>query len=319
MAEANRTNDPIRLFKNPFLEALTHFTPTGVILLWGSVVVVSLAIALMVQTIPAKQVAIAWLGGVLLWTLLEYLLHRFLLHADFKSKAMQHFQYMGHGIHHDQPMMRTRLVMPPLGAIPTAGTILLLLWITLTLLDSSMWTAAIYSGIISGYITYDMLHFAYHFSQSRNKVFMALRKHHMRHHGIDKKARYGVSSPSGITSSEHSRKQKLHQQRNSTRRVPVCVRGFADARDVRSFSKPRRHKNTTSPLKRGMFLSTIPCTALVSPTVLMHFRSVAEGTLDRADHFVVLGLVPTVKPRYDLAVPVEQELVEVPRDLAGKR
>lgn len=195
MSDTKPDIEPIRLFKSPVLEALTHFTPTGVILLWGSVVLISLVVALVYLAMPLKLVALGWLGGVLLWTLLEYIIHRFLLHADFKTKVMQHFQYMGHGIHHEQPMMKTRLVMPPLGAIPTAGTILLLLWVVLYFSGAGQWTAAMYSGIISGYITYDMLHFAYHFSGSQNKTFMSLRKHHMRHHGIDKKARYGVSTP----------------------------------------------------------------------------------------------------------------------------
>jgi len=189
-------DQPIRLYKSSFLEALTFFTPIGVVLLWTPVVLLTLYLGIASSSLSEVQAVLAYVGGVFLWTFVEYLIHRFLFHGNFKTKFMQDFQYKGHTIHHLQPMFKKRLVMPPLAAIPTAAVLYMLLWVVVRFLFGLQgWTSPIFAGMITGYIFYDLLHYSYHHAAFKGKLFNSLRVHHMRHHGIDKTGRYGVSSP----------------------------------------------------------------------------------------------------------------------------
>ncbi|MFH0882702.1 MAG: sterol desaturase family protein [bacterium] len=186
---------PVRLFKSPILEALTHFTPVGVVILWTPVIVFCAWLGYF-SPMTHTQWLLALLLGLFSWTFIEYLLHRFLFHRNFRSERLKRMQYMGHGVHHDQPMVKTRLVMPPLGAIPTAAIIYGLFYLVVgVVLDLVMWVNPLFAGMMTGYIIYDMLHYAYHHVNLPGKWFQTMRKHHMRHHGIDMSRRFGVSTP----------------------------------------------------------------------------------------------------------------------------
>ena len=55
--------------------------------------------------------------GNLVWTILEYTLHRFLFHVDYylpDAPWALTLHFLLHGVHHYLPMDRLRLVMPPL-------------------------------------------------------------------------------------------------------------------------------------------------------------------------------------------------------------
>src|SRR5690606_37080935 len=61
-----------------------------------------------------------FLLGLAVWTLSEYLLHRFVFHFAPKGKFMDRIHFIFHGVHHDYPRDRLRLVMPPSASIPMA-------------------------------------------------------------------------------------------------------------------------------------------------------------------------------------------------------
>src|SRR4051812_23634074 len=73
--------------------------------------------------------------GVLSWTLLEYGLHRYVFH--FKpspdSELQQEASFLIHGIHHDYPWDRDRLVMPP----TVAALIAVIMWFSFTFLGGA--------------------------------------------------------------------------------------------------------------------------------------------------------------------------------------
>ncbi|KAL5099543.1 hypothetical protein RYX36_003870, partial [Vicia faba] len=54
--------------------------------------------------------------GIFVWTLAEYLLHRFLFHVQTKSYWGNTLHYLLHGCHHKHPMDSLRLVFPPAAA-----------------------------------------------------------------------------------------------------------------------------------------------------------------------------------------------------------
>ncbi len=58
--------------------------------------------------------------GVLIWTLLEYVIHRHVFHYEPKTRWGKKLHFIVHGVHHDYPNDATRLVMPPSVSIPLA-------------------------------------------------------------------------------------------------------------------------------------------------------------------------------------------------------
>ena len=61
-----------------------------------------------------------FLLGMLLWTLTEYLIHRYIFHYEPKTRVGKRLHYIIHGVHHDYPNDARRLVMPPSISVPLA-------------------------------------------------------------------------------------------------------------------------------------------------------------------------------------------------------
>jgi sterol desaturase/sphingolipid hydroxylase (fatty acid hydroxylase superfamily) len=196
--QINHGDEPIRLFKSDFLEFFTHIHPAVVVAIWLPVSVFFMMRA--VASRPADgswvYIPIAFALGILLWTLAEYAGHRFLFHYDPKGARMQALFFMFHGVHHAQPQLKTRLVMPPAVSIPAAIIFYLLFSLLFgVLLGAPLWVAPLYSGFILGYLGYDMIHYATHHWPMRAGYLKFLKRYHMMHHFKKPDAYYGVSSP----------------------------------------------------------------------------------------------------------------------------
>jgi sterol desaturase/sphingolipid hydroxylase (fatty acid hydroxylase superfamily) len=194
----NRT-EPVRIFKSNFLEFFTHIHPWQIAVVWGLVDAFFLYRGIMYPggTVSrAVHIPLAFIAGLLLWTLSEYVLHRWIFHFKPRTPFQERMSFMFHGVHHAQPMVKTRLVMPfPLG-IPLAGIFCGLFYlITAVILGSPHLFAPTFSGFLTGYLIYDLGHYSFHHLKTKNAYLLFLRKHHMRHHGADSTMRYGVSSP----------------------------------------------------------------------------------------------------------------------------
>lgn len=135
-------------------------------------------------------------AGNIIWTILEYTLHRFLFHVDHylpEANWALVLHFLLHGIHHYLPMDRLRLVMPP--------TLFLALETPFTNLAHWIFPKAWANGIISGaftfYILYDCMHFALH--HTRLPQYMAeMKRYHLAHH-YKSKLRFSVPSLSLLT------------------------------------------------------------------------------------------------------------------------
>ena len=68
----------------------------------------------------AAFIPLGFLAGLFLWTFAEYTLHRFLFHHKPTSPRQERIFFLFHGIHHAQPQVKTRLVMPFPVSIPMA-------------------------------------------------------------------------------------------------------------------------------------------------------------------------------------------------------
>lgn len=190
---------PIRLFKSDFLEFFTHISPIAVIIIWVPVMVY----AMVSEIVGGGPVTLGWgylvaafVLGVVIWTLSEYTLHRFLFHFEAKSPEMQKLFFLFHGVHHAQPQCKTRLVMPPVVSVPMALIVYGLLYLVfVVVLGAPHWMGPLFSGFTFGYLFYDLTHYATHHFPMRNGIWRWLKRYHMMHHYKTPNARYGVSSP----------------------------------------------------------------------------------------------------------------------------
>jgi sterol desaturase/sphingolipid hydroxylase (fatty acid hydroxylase superfamily) len=191
----------IRLFRSNLLEALTHIHPAVVVVVWAPVIVWFAAdawLALGSTGMTAGLLAAAFGIGLFVWTLVEYLIHRFVFHFSPRTKArwVERLIFLFHGIHHVQPWDKARLVMPPVVSIPLAVLFYSLFsWVLGGLLASPGWLSPVFAGFLTGYLVYDVLHYATHHLPMRGPVLKWLKRNHLLHHHTTPDQRFGVSSP----------------------------------------------------------------------------------------------------------------------------
>lgn len=189
---------PIRLFKSNFMEFFSHVSPVTIVIIWLPVTLYFLVQAF-VNAPRGGFPAFILLGvllGLFLWTLAEYLLHRYLFHMPARTKQMERISFLFHGIHHAQPQLKTRLVMPPVVAIPLAAIFFGLFYLIFALLlQAPQWVGPLFSGFIIGYLVYDLTHYATHHFPMRSGYAKFIKRYHMQHHYKTPDKRFGVSSP----------------------------------------------------------------------------------------------------------------------------
>jgi sterol desaturase/sphingolipid hydroxylase (fatty acid hydroxylase superfamily) len=179
-----------QLFQNPVLERLsrTHIAVPLTIfaiyaagLLYWSVTHTSLS---------AGTTIFMFTIGLISFTWLEYITHRYLFHMKTFTDLRAKIQYTIHGVHHEFPKDKDRLAMPPLLSI-TISTLLLLLF-RLILGDLVF---AFLPGFIVGYAGYLAIHYMVHAFQPPKNFFKVLWVNHSIHHYKDGEVVFGVSSP----------------------------------------------------------------------------------------------------------------------------
>ncbi len=178
------------LFDSRFLDFFSRVHPAIPAILFVPVVLVCAWLGLD-SGYGALQVIGLVLGGLLIWTLTEYWLHRLVFHWEPDHPLGRRLHFIMHGVHHDHPNDRLRLVMPPAVSIPLA-TLFLLGFIALF---GEAAAFPIFAGFILGYLIYDYTHYHVHHHVPRTAAGKRLREQHMRHHFQDHRFGYGVSSP----------------------------------------------------------------------------------------------------------------------------
>lgn len=183
--------DSIRLFENSWLEALTHVHPIIPLIMWAPFSIYLLYKAIIVKGLSLPQMITWAMVGLLVWTITEYAVHRYLFHFPAKSKFAKRMVFLFHGIHHDQPDDATRLVMPPFPAI----ILMALLYSFFSLIIPAEFMEAFMAFFVIGYLCYDYIHYATHHFPMTSTVGRYLRKYHLRHHHAKEESKYGVSNP----------------------------------------------------------------------------------------------------------------------------
>jgi sterol desaturase/sphingolipid hydroxylase (fatty acid hydroxylase superfamily) len=177
------------LFKSEFLNFFSRVHPSLPAIIFVPVIVA-------MEWIGASKGYTVWaiLGlmavGAFIWTLTEYWLHRLVFHWEPDNAFGRRMHFIIHGIHHDHPNDKMRLVMPPSVSIPLAALFLLGFWALFG--DAGF---PIFGGFMLGYLAYDYTHYYVHHFVPRSRLGKKLREQHMRHHFQDHRYGYGVSSP----------------------------------------------------------------------------------------------------------------------------
>ncbi|KAL6732664.1 hypothetical protein Aduo_003403 [Ancylostoma duodenale] len=198
----------LRLFDSDFLESLTRTSWWVVPAVWLPIVALFSIFAMSDMYSRWGRLfasffeglfhgALIWANcfvvGVLSWTLVEYVLHRWVFHwkpnPESPSQIILHF--LLHGLHHKTPMDGDRLVFPP------APALIIVAFFYAIYSNVLPWHifCAFGSGKLFGYIGYDMIHYYLHHGCPRPLTNMHYRKvYHHNHHFKDFDAGFGIST-----------------------------------------------------------------------------------------------------------------------------
>ena len=131
------------------------------------------------------EARMAFALGLVAWSLLEYLLHRFAFHAAGRLLGRRH------RLHHADVDARALAVATPAAMLAGAGLGGLVL---VAVLGAPAGLTA-FAGLMLGYALYELTHFSVHYVKLDQPWFRALKRYHLSHHCQAPHARFGVTSP----------------------------------------------------------------------------------------------------------------------------
>lgn len=191
MSMFGASDDSPRMFESDFIDffSRTHWAVVPGLYVPASAFLIYQSLA--VYEVSWWVTALLVLGGAVAWTLTEYWLHRTFFHWIPQTSWGPRMHFLVHGVHHDSPNDRYRLVMPPAVSI-TLFFVFGALWYLV--LGAYGW--AFHAGFTIGYMVYDLMHYYVHHGKPTSKTVKLLRRHHMSHHFNEKfhERRFGVST-----------------------------------------------------------------------------------------------------------------------------
>lgn len=184
-------DETIRMFENPILDWMSRIHWVTPLIVWVPVVIYCLYRSIFEFQFGSMKILVLFLIGLFIWTISEYFVHRFIFHYHPSSNFGKKISFLMHGVHHDYPNDSKRLVMPPIMSIILAIPFFAFFYYAF---GGGGATYASFAGMVCGYLSYDMLHYAVHHAKWKNSYFERLKKHHMAHHYVHPEAGFGVSN-----------------------------------------------------------------------------------------------------------------------------
>lgn len=179
-----------RMFSNNLLEALSRIHFSVPLFIYIPVIIYFIFQSFRIHGLGFQNFFVFTILGICVWTFTEYMLHRFVFHWKPPGKIGARIHFIFHGVHHDFPSDSKRLVMVPTVSIPLA----ILFYFLFRALLGPINVAPFFVGFLSGYLFYDMTHYAIHHYNFKSKFWLKLKQHHMLHHYQDMHNGFGVSS-----------------------------------------------------------------------------------------------------------------------------
>lgn len=187
----SNSQESVRMFKSNFLESLSKVHFTVPLYIFVPVIIACSYLALFKYSIGVFTFLGLSALGLFVWTLVEYIMHRFIFHYVPKNKLGLRLHFIFHGVHHDYPSDRLRLVLPPSVSIPLA----LAFYFLFNAILPPHYVFGFFPAFITGYLFYDISHYAIHHFNFKGSIWKKIKQHHMLHHYQNPDKGYGVSSP----------------------------------------------------------------------------------------------------------------------------
>jgi sterol desaturase/sphingolipid hydroxylase (fatty acid hydroxylase superfamily) len=130
--------------------------------------------------------------GLFIWTITEYVLHRFVFHVEIRSLALKRIINSTHLEHHEAPRDRDLILVQASYALSVSA---LYAVIIAAICRNSFWTAGILTGIWAGFLYYEAVHYRVHISTGNGPLLSWQRRAHFHHHFHDVDRCFGVTSP----------------------------------------------------------------------------------------------------------------------------
>ncbi len=179
--------ESVRMFKSNWMESLSKVHFSVPLFIFSPVI----GLCLWQSEGSFWRIGGLFLVGLFVWTFVEYTLHRFIFHWIPPGKWGERLHFLWHGVHHDYPNDRLRLVLPPSVSVPLSTGF----FFFYRLILGVEMVYPFFAGFILGYLCYDMMHYAMHHLQWKNSFWLKIKDHHMRHHYLEHEKGFGVSNP----------------------------------------------------------------------------------------------------------------------------
>jgi len=180
-----------RMFESHLLERFSRIHPATPFVAWVPVALGFLVRSVLRHAPPPIAIAGLFLMGMLAWTFAEYVLHRYVFHWTNETAWGKRVHFLLHGVHHDYPSDKDRLVMPLLTSVPLS----FVFYALFTLALGQTVGEPLFAGFIVGYLFYDGTHYYVHHFVPSSRWGKFLRRHHLTHHFADHDGGFGVSTP----------------------------------------------------------------------------------------------------------------------------
>jgi len=180
------------IFENSFLEPLSKCPPyiSASIYVVVSVIILALGIRMRVMSNFWSGAGL-FVGAVFFWTFFEYFAHRYIFHLDEyfpNSTFAQKLAFTLHGIHHEYPRDKDRIVMPPAPGLLIIG---LLFGIYYAIIGHYVFIFL--PGFMTGYLLYTRVHYKTHTRHVPSYLKAQYRRHALHHYKYPDRA-FGIST-----------------------------------------------------------------------------------------------------------------------------
>lgn len=179
-----------KLFDNPILEKLTHTHISLPLIIFGLISAALIYYGIIEKGFEAPAMIGLFLAGLFFFTLIEYVMHRYLYHIPATTPRKKKISYTMHGVHHDYPKDKSRLAMPPILSLIIA-TVLFIIYRAVL----GDYVFGFLAGFLIGYAAYLAVHYSVHAFKVPNNFLKILWHHHSIHHYRESDRAFGVSSP----------------------------------------------------------------------------------------------------------------------------
>lgn len=179
-----------QLFENPILEKLTHTHVSAPLIIFSLVAIGLVYYGIAKRGFSIEKIIGLFVIGFIAFTLVEYLLHRYLYHIPTTTELRRKLSYTMHGNHHDYPKDKMRLAMPPILGLALAAVLYFFFWLFLR-----DYTYGFLAGFLIGYAFYIGIHYTLHTYNPPKNRLKYLWDHHSIHHYREDDRAFGVSTP----------------------------------------------------------------------------------------------------------------------------